>query len=137
MAKQLEWTLTGEALQKLLLSLDPDVQRAGEIYETIRLTLIKFFDWRGVHFPEECADETFNRIMRKLEAGETIIDVKTYCHGVARFVLLESLKNPNIKARIWKICRHWLPRLRKNLPRIIGWNVFGNAFKPCRQRRNN
>jgi DNA-directed RNA polymerase specialized sigma24 family protein len=97
MAKQLEWTLTGEALQKLLLSLDPDVQRAGEIYENIRFTLIKFFDWRGVHFPEECADETFNRIMRKLEAGETIVDVKTYCHGVARFVLLESRKAPDNK----------------------------------------
>lgn len=98
MAKRLDWTLTGEAFQKLLFSLDPDVQRAGEIYESIRLTLIKFFDWRGVHFPEECADETFNRIVRKLEAGETIVDVKTYCHGVARFVLLESLKKPEHKS---------------------------------------
>ena len=97
MEKQLKWTLTGEAFHKLLLSLDPDVQRAGEIYESIRLTLIKFFDWRGVHFPEDCADETFNRIMRKLEAGETIEDVKTYCHGIARFVLLETLKNPDHK----------------------------------------
>jgi DNA-directed RNA polymerase specialized sigma24 family protein len=97
MEKQQKWTLTGEAFHKLLLSLDPDVQRAGEIYESIRLTLIKFFDWRGVHFPEDCADETFNRIMRKLEAGETIADVKTYCYGVARFVLLESLKKPDHK----------------------------------------
>ena len=97
MPKQLEWTLTSEAFQKLLLSLDPDVQRAGEIYESIRLTLIKFFDWRGVHFPEDCADETFNRIMRKLDEGETIEDVKTYCHGIARFVLLETLRNPDHK----------------------------------------
>ena len=97
MEKQLKWTLTGEAFHKLLLSLDPDVQRAGEIYENIRLTLIKFFDWRGVHFPEDCADETFNRIIRKLDAGETIEDVKTYCHGIARFVLLETLKNPDHK----------------------------------------
>lgn len=97
MAKQPEWTITGEALQKFLLCLDPDVQRAGEIYETIRVTLIKFFDWRGAHFPEECADETFNRVMRKLDEGDVIADVKTYCQGVARFVLMEARKAPDAK----------------------------------------
>lgn len=90
-----EWTLTGEALERLLSRLDADTQRAGERYEVIRRKLVKFFDWRGAHFPEECADETLNRVIRKLEVGETIRDIPTYCHGIARLVFLETLKNPD------------------------------------------
>jgi hypothetical protein len=40
-------------------------------------------------------DETFNRVMRKLEEVETIRDLPTYCQGVARLVLLQSLERPN------------------------------------------
>lgn len=89
-----EWTLSAEALVRFLASLDPDSDRAGEKYESLRLTLMKFFDWRGAHFPEECADETINRVIRKIDEGETIRDIPTYCHGVARMVLLERLRGP-------------------------------------------
>src|SRR5262249_1573706 len=82
---------------KFLACLDPDSDRAGEKYEGLRLTLIKFFDWRGAHFPEECADETINRVIRKIDEGDTIRDIPTYCHGVARLVLLEKLKSPESK----------------------------------------
>jgi DNA-directed RNA polymerase specialized sigma24 family protein len=89
-----EWTLSAEALARFLACLDPDSDRAGERYESLRLTLMKFFDWRRAHFPEELADETINRVIRKINEGGTIRDVPTYCHGVARMVLLESLKGP-------------------------------------------
>jgi RNA polymerase sigma factor (sigma-70 family) len=89
-----EWTLSAEALGRFLASLDPDADRAGEKYESLRLALMKFFDWRGAHFPEDLADETINRVIRKIDEGETIRDVPTYCHGVARLVLLEKLKAP-------------------------------------------
>src|SRR5206468_2890114 len=71
-----------------------DEARAGEKYERIRLALVKFFDWRRAHFPEELADEALNRVMRKVAEGETLRDVPTYCMGVARLVLLEALKRP-------------------------------------------
>ena len=90
-----EWTLSAEALAKFLACLDPDADCAGSKYESLRLTLMKFFDWRGAHFPEECADETINRVIRKIDEGETIRDIPTYCHGVARLVLLEKLKSPD------------------------------------------
>jgi RNA polymerase sigma factor (sigma-70 family) len=45
-------------------------------------------------FPEECADETINRLIRKLEFGETIRDIPTYSLGIARLVFLEMLKKP-------------------------------------------
>ncbi|MGH9938270.1 MAG: RNA polymerase sigma factor [Blastocatellia bacterium] len=89
--------MSEEALAGFLACLDADSDRAGAKYESLRLTLIKFFDWRGARFPEECADETLNRVIRKIDEGETIRDVPTYCHGVARLVLLEKLKGPDSK----------------------------------------
>lgn len=89
-----KWALTREALVRFLACLDSDVERAGERYEEIRLRLVKFFDWRGSYFPEECADETINRVIRKLDSGENLRDIETYCLGVARLVFLESLRRP-------------------------------------------
>src|SRR5262245_49127428 len=89
-----DWTLSAEALSRFLACLDPDSDRAGEKYESLRLTLMKFFDWRGAYFPEELADETINRVIRKIDEGDVIRDIPTYCHGVARMVLLERLKGP-------------------------------------------
>lgn len=93
--KQTEWVLTEEAFNGFLSCLDADTQRAGEKYEAIRWRLVKYFDWRGAHFPQECADETINRVIRKLESGETIRDIPTYCYGMARLVFLETLKKPD------------------------------------------
>jgi len=89
---QTDWVLTGEAFNRFLSRLDTDTERAGEKYEIIRRKLLKYFDWRGAHFPEECADETINRVIRKLESEEAILDIPTYCYGIARFVFLETLK---------------------------------------------
>ena len=87
-----EWVLTREALDRFLSCLDANPDRAGTKYEAIRQKLVKIFDWRGAHFPEECADETINRVVRKLEYGQEIRDIPSYCQGVARLVFLEALK---------------------------------------------
>src|SRR4030095_3556653 len=92
-----EWTLTEESFARFLAQLDLDRDRSGEKDEALRMTLVKFFDWRGAHFPEECADETFNRVARKMDSGEAIRDVATYCHGVARLIFLETLKHPDTR----------------------------------------
>ena len=92
-----EWTLTEEAFAKFLACLDPDKDRAGETYEILRLMLVKFFDWRGAHFPEECVDETIDRVARKIDCGEVVRDIRTYCHGVARMILLEARRHPDNK----------------------------------------
>ena len=87
-----DWVLTAEALHRFLSCLAEDPDQAGRKYELIRQKLVKIFDWRGVRFPEECADETINRVARKLELGQSIRDLPTYCQGVARLVFLETLK---------------------------------------------
>jgi DNA-directed RNA polymerase specialized sigma24 family protein len=86
--------LTEGAFATFLSGLDPDPDRAGEKYEALRESLVKFLDWRGARSPEELVDEAFNRVARKLEEGETIQDVPSYCHGVARLVFLQSLEHP-------------------------------------------
>jgi DNA-directed RNA polymerase specialized sigma24 family protein len=90
-------TLTEQAFMKFLACLDTDPARAGERYEALRESLVKFLDWRGAIFPEELVDETFNRVARKLDEGEIIDDVPSYCHGVARMVFLQSLEHPGNK----------------------------------------
>ena len=87
-----EWVLTREALAQLLDRLDSDRQRAGEQYEHLRRGLIRFFDWRGSRQSETDADETIDRLARKL-VGAPIENVYTYAIGIARLVLLETYRS--------------------------------------------
>ena len=84
--------LTREAFDLLLARLDTDRNTAGEKYEAVRRKLIKFLAWWGSDFPEDHADETINRVTRKLLAQEEIIDINKYFLGVARLVYAEHVK---------------------------------------------
>jgi DNA-directed RNA polymerase specialized sigma24 family protein len=86
------WVLPQEAFDRLLTLLDEDRGRAGEAYEAARRRLIKFFEWNGSGAPEEHADETINRVARKIEEGEQIRSLSAYFLGVARHVLSEAYK---------------------------------------------
>jgi DNA-directed RNA polymerase specialized sigma24 family protein len=88
----MEAALTPETFAQLLLSLDKDRERAGEKYEDLRRTLLRFFEWRGAPFPEEHADEVFNRVARKLGEGVEIKNLGGYCYEVARLIFLETTK---------------------------------------------
>ena len=87
-----KWYLTQEAFDRFLSLLDPDRDRAGEIYEMLRRNLIQVFIWRGCRDPEDHADETINRVIRKIDEGEEVRDIISYAHGVARRLLLEIFK---------------------------------------------
>jgi DNA-directed RNA polymerase specialized sigma24 family protein len=90
--------LTPGAFTKLLAILDPDPETAGGKYEQLRGRLIKFFEWRGSFISDELADETLNRLARKIDEGEEIEkNVFALTLGIARFVLLETLKRPDNK----------------------------------------
>jgi DNA-directed RNA polymerase specialized sigma24 family protein len=90
--------VTAEAFGRLLDALDSDRNRAGERYEELRRTLIRFFEWRGAPFPEEHADETFDRVSRKLGPSLEIANIGGYCYEVARLVCLEALKGSDSKS---------------------------------------
>lgn len=84
-----KWELTPDALDRLMARLDPDPAAAGAKYEHLRRALVKFFRWHGASEPETGADETFDRLARRLASGLDIDDVSTFAHGVARLVRLE------------------------------------------------
>ena len=88
-----KWTLTQDAFDRLLIALGGDRDSGGEKYLEIRTNLTRFFEWRGCSFPEDHADETFNRIAKKIDEGEEILNPAGYAMGVARLVLLEILKS--------------------------------------------
>lgn len=89
-----EWVLTQEAFDKLLLWLDPNREQAGKKYEEIRRRLIKLFTCRGCRASEELADETINRVTKKVqELADTYNgDPALYFYGVAHNVHLEYLR---------------------------------------------
>jgi DNA-directed RNA polymerase specialized sigma24 family protein len=88
-----KWTLTQDAFDRLLLALGGDRDSGGDKYLEIRTNLTRFFEWRGCSFPEDHADETFNRIAKKIDEGEKILNPAGYAMGVARLLLLEIMKS--------------------------------------------
>lgn len=87
-----KWTLNQEAFDKLLIALDEDRESAAKKYLEIRSNLTRFFEWRGCSFPEDHADETINRIAKRVAEGEVILNHSGYAMGVARLLLLEINK---------------------------------------------
>lgn len=79
------------AFDGFLAALHPNREKAGAEYEDLRRRIIKFFEWRVCHSPEDLADETINRVMEKAAAGE-VEDHRRYAFGVAKFVYLEARK---------------------------------------------
>jgi DNA-directed RNA polymerase specialized sigma24 family protein len=89
-----KWTLNQESFDKLLIALGGgNRESGGEKYLEIRNNLTRFFEWRGCSFPEDHADETINRIAKKVDEGEEILNPAGYAMGVARLLLLEIIKN--------------------------------------------
>jgi DNA-directed RNA polymerase specialized sigma24 family protein len=88
------WALTQEAFDSLLDWLAPEREEAGRRYEIIRQRLIKIFSCRSCREPEDLADETINRVARKVgEVAKTYTgNPALYFYGVANKVHLESLK---------------------------------------------
>src|SRR6188508_383111 len=89
MAVSADGLLTPRGFERLLDHLHADRDAAGRSYEQLRRRLVRFFEGRRCAFPEEHADESLNRVARKLDAGETIQDVTTYVIGIARMVVKE------------------------------------------------
>lgn len=88
--------MPGDEFDHLLRRLDSDRESAGERYKILHQRLTEFFGRRGCIFPDELADQTLDRVARRLAGGEVIHaeDPKAYCLGVARKVWYEYLQAP-------------------------------------------
>jgi DNA-directed RNA polymerase specialized sigma24 family protein len=88
------WTLTTDALQRLLNWLDGGVRSDGSSYVEMKRRLRDFFARKNCRTPDDLADETLTRVARRLEEeGLTRTETPArYCYIVARFVFLEHLR---------------------------------------------
>ena len=89
--------LRPEQFETLLLRLGPDREAAATRYEQLRRRLVAVFEYRRCHHPEELADETLDRVARKLQEMRdefTGSDPSRYVFGVAWNVARESYRRP-------------------------------------------
>lgn len=77
------WQPSSDAFNLFLHWLDPDVEKAAQRYESVRRNLIVIFTRRGCHRSEELADETFNRVMKRLPEM-----IHTYVGEPARYIVV-------------------------------------------------
>lgn len=86
--------LTREGLDALLTHLGADREAAAARYEEIRRRLVRLFEWRGCDGAADLADETIDRVARRLAGGLTVQadDPYRYFCGVAHRIHLEVLR---------------------------------------------
>lgn len=91
--------LKPEEFDRLLKWLDPEPERAGLSYEEIRWRLIAILMARGCRSAEELADETIDRVARRLvDIQDTYVgDPVLYFLGVMNNVHHEYLKRPVLR----------------------------------------
>lgn len=88
-----KWPMTSQAFDKLLAAFAPDREEAGKEYERIRTRLIRYFEWRTVVPGDDWADETFNRVARRIDEGKVIDDLIAFIFGVARHICKEVIRD--------------------------------------------
>lgn len=96
-AMKKDWVLTEESFNLFLSWLATDREAAAKKYEELRLRLIQIFYNRGCPMAEDLADETFNRVMRRLPEmiGSYVGAPAAYIHTTAHNVFLDYLKQRN------------------------------------------
>ena len=90
--------LSSDQFEALLRQLSPDRDLAGARYEQLRRRLVTILAHRGCAHPEEVADETMDRVARRLaQVGPDaeIGDPAPFIFGVA-----------------WKVTKEWIRRQR-------------------------
>jgi RNA polymerase sigma factor (sigma-70 family) len=92
--------VTPEDFAALLRLLGPDRETAAQAYEKIRRKLIRYFEWRGCDVPDELADETFNRVARRVSDILNTENPHPYFYGVAHRVFQEWLRRKSSQAKV-------------------------------------
>ena len=78
------------AFRRFLDLLDEGVDSGGQKYVELHRRLVAYFDRKNCLSPDALADETLNRVVRRLKQEGTIVGPPAqYCYIVARFVFLE------------------------------------------------
>src|SRR5882672_8434992 len=71
------WEPTPAAFSRFLTWLDEGVDSGGETYLEMRRRLVSYFDRKRCVSPDELADETLSRVVRRLDEEGTITESPT------------------------------------------------------------
>jgi RNA polymerase sigma factor (sigma-70 family) len=141
-----------ESFASLLAWLDPDPEVAGQKYEVIRAGLIRIFVSKGFSDAEDLADETINRVMKRLpEIQDTYVgEPARYFHGVSRYIIREMMRRKEVaveevpgfstEAEVHSDeydcllkCLRFLPSDRREL--ILDYYIYDGRDKIAQHRR--
>ena len=104
-----DWGLTTESFELLLKQLHADRDEAARRYVALYDKLERYFEWRGSNMSGSYADETMNRIARRIEQGATITNFHGFMFGVARRVAIEALKEREKEQKLLSHLSHAEP----------------------------
>ncbi len=89
------WKASEASFARFLAWIDDGRESDGAEYLALRNRLVAYFERKGCDIPDELADETLERVNRRLdEVGQ--IDTETpakFCYITAKFVFLEYLRS--------------------------------------------
>ena len=100
------WSITPEAFQRLLQRLHPDPERAGELFQSLHSKLVLYFTYNRCSNAESWADETLDRVAKRLVEEQPIADLTAFARGVARLVLLEAQKQQQREREVLLAVQH-------------------------------
>lgn len=98
-AKKSNWVATEGSFAALLEWLDQGLDSKGAAYLDVRRRLVTYFDRKNCLNADELADETLNRVQRRLEeeGGIEVESPAKFCYTIARYVFLEHLRSGRAK----------------------------------------
>jgi DNA-directed RNA polymerase specialized sigma24 family protein len=90
-----QWAPTPSAFGQLLVWLGGDAAAGGDAYVEMRRRLVEYFERRRCTSADDLADETLNRVARRLSEEPAIVGTPAgrYCYITAKFVFLEHLRS--------------------------------------------
>jgi DNA-directed RNA polymerase specialized sigma24 family protein len=88
------WSPTQSAFRDFLNWLDEGIESSGEKYLEMHRRLVSYFSRKNCLSPDDLADETLTRVLRRLEEDGAVADMPAarYCYITAKFVFLEYLR---------------------------------------------
>ena len=87
---QSKWFPTPQSFEKLLAAFDSDDQEAGKKYEHVRVKLLRYFEQKGIADGDRYVDITLDRVMRRIDEGERVLNIMAFIYAVASYVRMEA-----------------------------------------------
>jgi DNA-directed RNA polymerase specialized sigma24 family protein len=128
--RKTKWSLDGVAFDKLLDQFSADRDKAAVQYDLAWRKVVRYFEWRSVRTADACADETMDRVARRLKEGQKIDKLMAYIFATAHHILQEVLKAESERGAI-ALEDAPLAYLQQKEPEIVDPDVRLICFDRC------